>query len=401
MWRYNTSAGLRWKCVSGTWAPTTDPRPIDYAVKPTIECKNCKDALFKGNYLNNGWVGDQQHNFLLANQVENNVSTGCAGGRVAQSRIENIDFTLNRMNGGYGIIGVGGLCPQNTYFVMSRRIRVFNNLAVDLADPTQGTGSDSQRGRFGFFNAGNYSFEYFRNTVIVSAATTTGAAFGFNRPTDTPESKTFGFNIIRDNIFNLGTSGMTGGQGINGGCMLERNIQGKAFDMRRNVLINDAALPTALNDNLCGGGFRFPTTNNPITTSNTNVVNSSNGYRVKSAYQGKSTEGLDPGADIDMVEWATAGAVGGSYPAYLDMRVRSIAPGSTTVTIHYTAPTTAACTAVISNSPTFSQDIGTDTHSRVGKDGKVVVTGLDPFTNYNVRLRCDGYRVEERFRTAQ
>jgi hypothetical protein len=416
MFRYNTSAGLKWNCPAGTWASTTDPTPLDYFVKPTIEMKNGKDALIKGNYLNNGWHDAQQHNYFLANQVDNNVSPNCDAQRGSWTRVENIEFAYNRMEKGYAILGIGGLCAQNTYFVLTNTLNFHNNLATNLADPVQltgATGPDAQKGRFGFFNRGNFNLNYSKNTVVLASTLTTGSAFGFNRLITTEESKT-GWSMVTDNIFPLNTSSITGGMGLNGGCQMETNIKDGAFDMRRNVMVNTNALPTGFDaDSLCTGfGVRFPATGvgaagsvNVLAAAHetdlSNVVDSADGYRVKAAFQGKSsTWGRDPGADIDMVEWATAGAVAGTWPVYLDMKIRSMDTTTTTMTMHYTAPSTGACTVTVSETAAFGVDLGSDTHTRRGRAGKVIVTGLTAGTNYAARLTCDSMRVEEQFRTA-
>jgi hypothetical protein len=109
-----------------------------------------------------------------------------------------------------------------------------------------------------------------------------------------------------------------------------------------------------------------------------------------SAYKGWATDGSDPGANQDMVEWATATAASGTDNPYLDFRVRSITPTSDGAVFRYTAYSTAACTWRASSTRAFSDNLGSwGSETRIGRDGSITVTGLTSNTGYWYRMTCD------------
>ena len=123
-------------------------------------------------------------------------------------------------------------------------------------------------------------------------------------------------------------------------------------------------------------------------------------YKVKAAYQGKGSDGRDPGANIDFVNWATAGAATGEANPFLDMKIRSIRASSNTATLYLTAPSLNACAVELSQSNRFDTLSGSVNYSQTGKDVRANVSGLTPGTYYFVRARCDGYQLESTLLTS-
>lgn len=108
-----------------------------------------------------------------------------------------------------------------------------------------------------------------------------------------------------------------------------------------------------------------------------------------SVYKGWATDGSDPGANQDTVEWATATASSGVDNPYLDFRVRSISATADGAVFRYTAYSTAACTWRASSTRAFSDNLGSwGSETRIGRDGTVTVAGLSSNASYWYRVTC-------------
>jgi hypothetical protein len=116
-----------------------------------------------------------------------------------------------------------------------------------------------------------------------------------------------------------------------------------------------------------------------------------------SAYKGWATDGSDPGANQDMVEWATATATSGADNPYLDFRVRSISPTADGAVLRLTAYSTAECTWTISSTRAFADSLGAVSQSRTGRDTTAIITGLASSTGYWYRVSCDSRNREGEF----
>jgi hypothetical protein len=125
-------------------------------------------------------------------------------------------------------------------------------------------------------------------------------------------------------------------------------------------------------------------------------------YRVSSTsiYKGKASDGADPGADLDIVDAATAGAISGNANPYLDMYLKA-EPSDTSVVLSYRAYDMTACTVKVSTTRAYTVDLAEPepTHTRTGIIGTVTVSGLTPSTNYYARLSCAGKPIETTFIT--
>jgi hypothetical protein len=89
------------------------------------------------------------------------------------------------------------------------------------------------------------------------------------------------------------------------------------------------------------------------------------------------------GADIDLVDAATAGVEAGTPNPFLDVKIRSAVVGSTTASIYYTSLTTSACTVVVTGPGGSSV-----TESGVGRDREASATGLTTKSQYTASVTC-------------
>jgi hypothetical protein len=123
-------------------------------------------------------------------------------------------------------------------------------------------------------------------------------------------------------------------------------------------------------------------------------------YRLASSsvFKGTGTVGADPGVDQNVVEWATETAVSGLPNPYLDTYINSIdAVTDTGATICWSAYDIGTATVRVSTSRAYSDDIGSDVTTRVGRQGCTVITGLTADTIYHPRLETAGrYRYQFR-----
>jgi len=123
-------------------------------------------------------------------------------------------------------------------------------------------------------------------------------------------------------------------------------------------------------------------------------------YRLASAsvLKGLGGTGADPGADQNVVEWATETAVSGLPNPYLDTYINSIdSVTDTTATICWSAYDRGTATIRVSTTRAYSDDIGSDVTTRVGRQGCTAITGLTASTIYHPRLETAGrYRYQFR-----
>jgi len=109
-----------------------------------------------------------------------------------------------------------------------------------------------------------------------------------------------------------------------------------------------------------------------------------------------STDGTDLGADIDLINMATSGALAGTPPWDVQAGLKVI-PGSTKLVLSYQAPTTAACTATIYNAQvriaTNQVASVADSSASSVSDAltrQLYISGLTASTHYWYKLACGG-----------
>jgi hypothetical protein len=172
-----------------------------------------------------------------------------------------------------------------------------------------------------------------------------------------------------------------------------------------DLIITDES-PCVPNGN-SGNCGQFQWSNNPCNgcaypTSLSSVFqNYPTNLAVSSTYQGTGYLGTDPGADIQVVNWSTQGAVSGAPNPYLDFRVRSLSVSGTTAMYYYTAPDTGACTLSVANNSGYNAPVYSSSDSGGNPDRSLMVTGLSPNTRYWYKLVCgsSNYRRSDVFIT--
>jgi len=109
-----------------------------------------------------------------------------------------------------------------------------------------------------------------------------------------------------------------------------------------------------------------------------------------------SSDGTDVGADIDLVNMATSGAIAGT-PTWDQQAGLVLTPGSTKLVFRYEAPTTAACTAAVYRAPAriAGNQVASIADSAASSISDVLhrqiyVSGLAASTHYWYKLACGG-----------
>jgi len=114
-----------------------------------------------------------------------------------------------------------------------------------------------------------------------------------------------------------------------------------------------------------------------------------------SQYKNWATDGSDPGANQDTVEWATEYAETGQHNAYLDFGVKAFIPSSQGGEFRWAAYSDAPCSWTISLTRAFASSVGMATQTRAGRYGVATVTGLSANTTYWYKVTCDGGRYRD------
>jgi hypothetical protein len=115
-------------------------------------------------------------------------------------------------------------------------------------------------------------------------------------------------------------------------------------------------------------------------------------YRLaaSSPFKGFATDGSDPGADMNVIEWSTEGVISGIENPYLDTWITEITPANTSAVICYTAYDVAPASVTVAATRRYAPDVGTDTREQTGRRGCITVAGLEPGTRYFARLETAG-----------
>jgi hypothetical protein len=164
-----------------------------------------------------------------------------------------------------------------------------------------------------------------------------------------------------------------------------------AYTLAHNIFTMEQGASATLNNSVCGGNYRYNTTNQ--LAGNNSLVVDANG-NIQAAYRRTGTYGVDPGANLPAIAAATTHAQTGIPNPFLStIKGRAVPTGTTTATIYYTAPDRQTCTVDVSTDPTFSSHVpgypATDFGGNPARTHNL--TGLSSGTTYLWRLTCAAY----------
>jgi hypothetical protein len=267
-----------------------------WSVKNIFELKNARRVLAEGNVLEHNWRHDQ-NGFAILFTVRNQ------DGAAPWCVVEDVTFrrnVLRHAGGGFNILAVDNNFPSR----QTRRVLIEDNLLEDISSARWGgTGRLFQMLSLDARDTGIASLTIEHNTGFSDA----WIAYTGDKPIAVHRSFTF-----RNNVAPKRTHGFAGGTKSwpppspvvteDGSATLDTFFIAPVF--AGNVLIGSTAASYPRHP----GNF-FPATEDEV-----GFVDLSGGdYRLgpRSPYKKKGTDGRDPGAAIDAIEAATAGAVSG------------------------------------------------------------------------------------------
>jgi hypothetical protein len=391
-YQLNTSTSQWYVCSAApsTWSVSAITPP-SFSEKNLFELKDGQGVYLYGNTFEKAWEAAQAGAAFLINQ---------SGGSTPNFNVRDVQVIANRVqevNVGFGFGNLNYLAtpPGNT---LTRQVRIEHNLFSAVGAPYLRTNALSAR----FFMTHTDEGIVFRhNTLYNYQGHGSYALIGSNNDINPSLS---GFNFIGDNIFDSTFSGyvylMSGG----GGHCFWRNVTtgfGGASDMRKNVFTNFGSLGDTCNG---GNGPVFPA-DTLLISAITDVLEDPAGgnFRVKTttaAARGTATDGLDLGADIDLLDWATAGSVNGQDNPFLQFRIRGQRATSTTATLWISAPGTQSCTVTASPNQSFTPVEGSATVVRTGRSVRADLAGLSTDRLYYYRVNCGVWHTGGALRTA-
>jgi len=278
-----------------------DPRyaGTPWSVKNIFELKNARRVLAEGNVLEHNWRHDQ-NGFAILFTVRNQ------DGAAPWCTVEDVTFrknVLRHAGGGFNILAADNNYPSQ----QTRRILIQNNLLDDISSVNWGgTGRLFQMLSLDARDTGILDLTIEHNTGFSNVA----SAYTGDKPIAVHRSFTF-----RDNVVPKSTHGFAGGTKSwpppspivtgDGSRTLDTFYVAPVF--AGNVLIGSTPADYAGHP-----GNLFPASEAEV-----GFVDLARGnYRLgpASPYRRAGTNGKDPGAAIDALEAATAGAVSGAWP---------------------------------------------------------------------------------------
>jgi hypothetical protein len=388
---YNSNGASPFYCTAGC--------SID---KNQWECKECFATVVEGNWIQNGWQP------AMLGQAGNCMLLNWANNYYAPDTVESwTTITNNRCDsnaGGLIEASVGG-----PYSWQPVGLKFSNNLFTNIGLPqTVGPGIATPSNSALLLDLGTFKDTAFdHNTLLLNNSVDEGLmglGAWFCGGSGVP-----GFISWTNSILN-GGYGMWLADCANSYAGYGFTPNGLYYQAPTSNFSNDLVItnqspcvPNGSGGN-CGqyqfstnpcNGCQYPTTLSSLFQAYpTNLA-------VSSTYQGTGYLGTDPGADIQVVNWSTQGAVSGARNPFLDFRVRSLLVSGTTATYYYTAPDTGACTLSVANNSGYNSPVYKSSDNGGNPDRSLTVTGLSPYTRYWYSLVCgaSNYRRSDVFIT--
>jgi hypothetical protein len=283
---------LSWKIGHPTYAG----RP--WSVKNIFELKNARRVLAEGNVLEHNWQHDQ-NGFAILFTVRNQ------DGGAPWCTVEDVTFRKNVLRhsaGGFNILAADNNFPSQPV----RRILIQDNLLDDISSANWGgTGRLFQFLSLDARDTGILELTVEHNTGFADA----WVAYTGDKPVAVHRSFTF-----RNNIAQNTTHGFAGG--TKSWPVQSTPVTGDGSQTLNTFYLAPVFKGNVLTGSLPANYSGYPGNFFPETDADVGFVDRSRGnYRLGAAspYRNAATDGQDPGAAIDAVEAATAGAVSGDW----------------------------------------------------------------------------------------
>ena len=393
----NCASGACWECSDDSkFAPSQYYRGSSYYVKNLFEIKSGINVYVHGNVFENNWNNGDQSG--VAVWVVSQVQQGNAGGWV---RGENILFTNNIIrNSAQGLrLSSDGSIPFGR---PNRNVRIVNNLLYDIG--TTATPSIASRDGKPVSVAGECIDCQFANNTVVSNSSGGAGVYFDTRPVT---GFRFANNVLPNNQY-----GIYG----DGGLPL-------SFYLKNQPAVNNLVLCVNYDGRFAPGNNRIIFEGRTLVYAAPEAKN----YRLdpdspfsaacqqKCEYAGDNNRDL--GANIDLVEMETSGAVAGTanWNDQFGLRFASLEPRKAVLT--YYAPDPEVCSLRVSLTPGMRVPVA-DVNPEAGdnrhldtRQGNTVenslhtfviggVEPLEPGKQYFFKLSCGARFQAGDFKTA-
>jgi hypothetical protein len=393
----NCEAGACWECgEEGTFQRSNRYRGAGFSVKNLFEIKSGINIHIHGNVFENNWSNSDQSGVGV--WIVSQVAQGNANGWV---RGENITFVNNILRN--SAQGIRVASEGNTKFgYPNRKVRVQNNLAYDIGATSSPTIFTNDARPISF--AGPCVDCSFSNNTVVSGVTGgTGLSF------DTNPLVNF---RLSNNIFYANRYGILGDRGL----PLSYYMPGQSV-LNHNIML--AENPESAR--FASGNNKIVATSVPLfadtTTKNFRLLpESPYSAACQTRCEYTSDNQQDLGANIDLVEQETSGAVSGtpSWNDLFDLKVENVEPRSANLV--YYVRSEDVCTLRISTNPSLRDPI-TDVDPLAGdkrqfdnREGTLIVGAkrtfrlgsvepLQPNTLYYYKMTCPAGHQSGSFKT--
>ena len=395
-WYFDTATSQQYVCVNGTWTTTASSAPT-YGVKNIFEFKSARNWTVTGNVFQGSWTDAQQGQALGFGQHLDS-GPGFAN--------DHITVSNNKFTNIYRFLEMGSLCTGiSTGTVpcvngITNHHIITNNLAV-LGGPSYcGVAFNTATCGYNMWavlwsGRGSLQDIFDHNTIIQPDGVTTSPYV--------PNAYLYDLTGMPSplNDQNAYTNSINSYDYPGGGIAGFRNDFTNTT-WNRMALIGGTGTYTGS----AGPGNTMTNTSLPANTAAVGFVNAAAGdYHLSpaspySASNGSATllsnDGTDLGADIDLLNMATSGAVAGT-PPWDQQAGLQLSLGSTQVVFQYEAPTFSVCTATLYTAPariSSNQAASVaDSSANSVADGvarQLYISGLNPSTHYWYKLACGG-----------
>lgn len=379
-WRNNTS-GNWFTCTGNTWVPGGTGGPLPTVVKNLFELKDGRWVTLRGNLLDESWASGQQGQGLFVNNTGERMYT-----------VTNLTFEANRVKNVLNYWSHRQYPDSALNFFPLTRLTFRHNLVENYAPPGYAIGYGSPRG-IGIHGVVDMRFE--NNTVQSHPQTALRSVMllqtgrgTFDYPATQPYAS--GYFSLSKNILGpkrnwpatpayLPLDSWSSYTFNDGYC----TIDDPSLFTRPTAI--DISIGVHVGSGITQGPCPSPSSSSPtfpssvqIAASQADVLNPD--FTAKAPYEGM-------GANIPLVNAATAGAESGTPNPFLAMQIRSASATSpTTARIIYTSVTAGACTVVVTGPGGSSV-----TESGTGRDREAIATGLTTKSRYTATVTCSGY----------
>lgn len=384
-------------CLAGTWTTTSTLFGSPWNVKDDFETKGCAACILYGNVLENAWPSLQDETAII------NIT-------VPPFTLSNLQFYANKaLNASEGfVIGNNG---TTGYPRGPTDISIHDNLwpSIGAFGAVVNYANHAFRPSNGPPNQPITNLTYRHNTTLTRVD---NAALPGGTYSDVMYMNSAGVlggrNVFTDNFIAHGGQGIEGAVGGVPGWCAWHNANAGSYLFGPNIYstVDQPSFAGALAQTLafasspdCAIFYSYKTGDTWLHTADystvfTTVSGAVNtwDYTIKSSYTAghlSASDGRDMGADITLINQATAGAVSGTLNPWLAMQLKPpTVIGATTATIPYTAPTTGVCIVTVYSNEALTSSAFTVTDSGGNPARSAAVTGLTTKTMYWPTISC-------------